>query len=449
MLMYSDKLAIKVDGLNKSFRMYNSPKDRVKELFLPKLRNKIGLNDVKYSTEFKALTNVNFEIKKGETVGIIGHNGCGKSTLLQIICGTLSPTTGEVKTFGRIAALLELGSGFNPEFTGTENVYMGCALLGLSKKETDERYDAIVKFADIGDFIHQPVKNYSSGMFVRLAFAVNIVSQPDIMIVDEALSVGDMNFQAKCMTALLKLQNAGATILFVSHDINAVKSLCERAIYLEHGIVKNIGSVVDVTEQYVRDMRLKMNAEERSFDEKDHNDEKVHNHEIDVSANITSSAIKEFTSRVAGNRYGSGDVKVLYADIIDEKGYSSDSFMFNEQVKIRMYIEANADKDVSVNANIQDAKKIVITQCSNFQINQTLLSLKKGEGYLIEYTLRLPFEEGVYTLQSFISDPVQKGVSSVATDVIDDVVCFKVSRREEGRFWAKVFLFPKCEICKM
>ncbi|PMG37660.1 hypothetical protein BCU97_10310 [Vibrio splendidus] len=447
--MYSDNLAIKVDGLNKSFRMYNSPKDRVKELFLPKLRNVIGLNDVKYSTEFKALTNVNFEIKKGETVGIIGHNGCGKSTLLQIICGTLSPTTGEVKTFGRIAALLELGSGFNPDFTGTENVYMGCALLGLSKKETDERYDAIVKFADIGDFIHQPVKNYSSGMFVRLAFAVNIVSQPDIMIVDEALSVGDMNFQAKCMTALLKLQNAGATILFVSHDINAVKSLCERAIYLEHGIVKNIGSVVDVTEQYVRDMRLKMNAEERSFDEKDHNDEKVHNHEIDVSANITSSAIKEFTSRVAGNRYGSGDVKVLYADIIDEKGYSSDSFAFNEQVKIRMYIEANIDKDVSVNANIQDAKKIVITQCSNFQINKTLLSLNKGEGYLIEYTLRLPFEEGVYTLQTYISEPVQKGVSSVVTDVIDDVISFQVSRREDGRFWAKVYLFPQCTISRL
>lgn len=447
--MYSDNLAIKVDGLNKSFRMYNSPKDRVKELFLPQLRNKLGLDEVQYSNEFKALKDVSFEIKKGETVGIIGHNGCGKSTLLQIICGTLSPTTGEVKTFGRIAALLELGSGFNPEFTGTENVYMGCALLGLSKKETDECYDAIVKFADIGDFIHQPVKNYSSGMFVRLAFAVNIVSQPDIMIVDEALSVGDMNFQAKCMTALLKLQKAGATILFVSHDINAVKSLCERAIYLEHGIVKNIGSVVDVTEQYVRDMRLKMNAEERSFDEKAHNDVKVHNHEIGVSANITSSAIKEFTSRVADNRYGTGDVKVLYADIIDEKGYSSDSFTFNEQVKIRMYIGANADKDVSVNANIQDAKKIVITQCSNFQINQTLLSLNKGESYLVEYTLRLPFEEGVYTLQSFISDPVQKGVSGVVTDVIDDVVCFKVSRREEGRFWAKVFLFPKCEICKM
>lgn len=447
--MYSDNLAIKVDGLNKSFRMYNSPKDRVKELFLPQLRNKLGLDEIQYSSEFKALKDVSFEIKKGETVGIIGHNGCGKSTLLQIICGTLSPTAGEVKTFGRIAALLELGSGFNPEFTGTENVYMGCALLGLSKKETDERYDEIVKFADIGDFIHQPVKNYSSGMFVRLAFAVNIVSQPDIMIVDEALSVGDMNFQAKCMTALLKLQKSGATILFVSHDINAVKSLCDRAVYLEKGVVKSIGPVVNVTEQYVRDMRLKMNAEERNFDEKSHGDVKMHNHEIGVSANITPSAIKEFTSRVADNRYGTGDVKVLYADIIDEKGYSSDSFTFNEQVKIRMYIGANADKDVSVNANIQDAKKIVITQCSNLQINQTLLSLKEGESYLVEYTLRLPFEEGVYTLQSFISDPVQKGVSGVVTDVIDDVVSFKVSRREEGRFWAKVFLFPECEICKM
>jgi lipopolysaccharide transport system ATP-binding protein len=355
--MYSDHLAIKIDGLNKSFRIYNSPKDRVKELFIPNLRNKLGLKEVRYSNEFKALNGVSFEIKKGETVGIIGHNGCGKSTLLQIICGTLSPTAGEVKTYGRIAALLELGSGFNPEFTGIENVYMGCALLGLSKKETDERYDEIVKFADIGDFIHQPVKNYSSGMFVRLAFAVNIVSQPDIMIVDEALSVGDMNFQAKCMTALLKLQKSGATILFVSHDINAVKSLCDRAIYLEKGSVKSIGLVVDVTEQYIRDMRLKMNNEERDFDEKAHGEVEIKNHELGILSCITSNEIKQFALRIEDNRYGTGNVKVLYADILDEKGYSSDSFAFNEQVKIRMYIRAFTDANISVNANIQDAKK--------------------------------------------------------------------------------------------
>ena len=447
--MCSDILAIKVDGLNKSFRMYNSPKDRVKELFLPQLRNKLGLDKVQYSSEFKALESVSFEIKKGETVGIIGHNGCGKSTLLQIICGTLSPTTGEVKTFGRVAALLELGSGFNPEFTGVENVYMGCALLGLSKKETDERYDEIIKFADIGDFIHQPVKNYSSGMFVRLAFAVNIVSQPDIMIVDEALSVGDMNFQAKCMTALLRLQKSGATVVFVSHDINAVKSLCDRAIYLEKGVVKSLGSVVDVTEQYVRDMRLKMNAEERSFDKKSHGDADVHNHVLGLSANITTSEIENFTLRVGDNRYGTGDVKVLYADIVDEKGYSSESFTFNEQVKIRMYIFANADKSILVNANIQDAKKILITQCGTLQSTQQLLKVEKGQSYLVEYTLKLPFEEGVYTFQSYIAEPVQEGVSGIVTDVIDDIISFKVARRENGRFWAKVYLFPECKISKL
>jgi len=446
--MYSDNLAITVKGLNKSFRMYNSPKDRVKELFLPKLRKKIGLNEVQYSTEFKALNDINFEIKKGETVGIIGHNGCGKSTLLQIICGTLSPTLGEVKTFGRIAALLELGSGFNPEFTGTENVYMGCALLGLSKKETDACYDEIVKFADIGDFIHQPVKNYSSGMFVRLAFAVNIVSKPDIMIVDEALSVGDMNFQAKCMTALLRLQKAGATILFVSHDINAVKSLCERAIYLDRGIVKIVGSVVDVTEQYVRDMRLKMNEEERDFDEEKQTQIES-TYDIKEGINITNNAIQMFKSRTSDSRYGTGDVKVEYVDILDEQGHSSTSFSFNEEVKIRMYVTAGVNTDIAVNANIQDAKKIVITQCGTLQTTQELMSVVEGDSYLVEYKVRLPFEEGVYTLQSYIAEPVEKGVSGIVTDVIDDVITFKVSRRENGRFWAKVYMFPVCTISKL
>lgn len=447
--MCSDNIAIKVDSINKTFRMYSSPKDRVKELFLPKLRNRFGFNEVQYSNEFKALSNISFEIKKGETVGIIGHNGCGKSTLLQIICGTLSPTSGNISTFGRIAALLELGSGFNPEFTGTENIYMGCAILGLSKKETNDRYNDIVNFASIGDFIHQPVKNYSSGMFVRLAFAINIVSQPDIMIVDEALSVGDMNFQAKCITALLRLQKSGATILFVSHDINAVKSLCNRAIYLENGILKSFGSVVDVTEQYIREMRLKMNAEEGDFESNIHHlSDKTKSATVKLT-DVSSIDIETFSSSVVNNRYGTGCVKVIFSEIINENNISTNFFKFNEKIKIRLYVKSYSDISISVDANIHDAKKIIITQCGLFQAKNKFLKVNFGEIYMVEYTLNIPFEEGLYTLQSYISTAIEEGVSGIVIDVIDDAISFEVQRRSEGRFWSKVYLFPSCSISKI
>jgi lipopolysaccharide transport system ATP-binding protein len=189
----------------------------------------------RFYREFWALKNISFEVKRGETIGIVGRNGAGKSTLLQIICGTLPPTDGAVTVHGRVAALLELGSGFNPEFTGRENVYMQASIMGLSRDEIDGRYESIVAFADIGDFVDQPVKTYSSGMYVRLAFAVAINVDPDILVVDEALSVGDAAFQRKCFSRIQAIQNRGGTILFVSHAAQAVIELCERAILLEQG----------------------------------------------------------------------------------------------------------------------------------------------------------------------------------------------------------------------
>ncbi|BBD78877.1 teichoic acid export ATP-binding protein TagH [Aerosticca soli] len=196
--------------------------------------------------EFEALRDVNLSIRKGETVGIVGRNGSGKSTLLQLICGTLSPSTGSVHVNGRIAALLELGSGFNPEFTGRENVYLNGTVLGLSHEEIDARFAEIVAFADIGDFIEQPVKSYSSGMAVRLAFAVAINVTPDILVVDEALSVGDEAFQRKCFARIEEIRNAGATVLFVSHSAGAVMELCDRAVLLDHGEL-----LLDGTPKYV------------------------------------------------------------------------------------------------------------------------------------------------------------------------------------------------------
>jgi lipopolysaccharide transport system ATP-binding protein len=233
--MSFNEITIEVKNLGKSYNIYKRPQDRLKQSLMPRLQQILGRPANRYFREFWALRDVSFEVRKGETVGIIGRNGSGKSTLLQIICGTLSPTLGTVMTHGRIAALLELGSGFNPEFSGRENVYLNGAILGLSKAEIDSRFNDIADFADIGDFIEQPVKIYSSGMVVRLAFAVQAMVDPDILIVDEALAVGDEKFRRKCFARLEELRSNGTSILFVSHSGPQVTELCQRALLLEQG----------------------------------------------------------------------------------------------------------------------------------------------------------------------------------------------------------------------
>jgi lipopolysaccharide transport system ATP-binding protein len=252
-LMSSNDIAIRVQNLSKCFEIYASPRDRLKQFIMPRIRRFAGKAHTQYYREFWALKDVSFEIKKGETVGIIGRNGSGKSTLLQMICGTLTPTNGSIETNGRIAALLELGSGFNPEFTGRENVYMNAAVLGLTNDEIDARFDDIAAFADIGDFIEQPVKTYSSGMFVRLAFAIQANVDPEILIVDEALAVGDVFFVHRCMSRFHELKNRGTTILLVSHDSTAIKTLCDSAIWLKNGRMKKIGNADVVVDAYLAD----------------------------------------------------------------------------------------------------------------------------------------------------------------------------------------------------
>ena len=222
-----DNLAIRVEDVCKVYKLYDKPSDRLKDA--------LGLVRKNRFKEHHALNHVSFEVKKGETIGIIGTNGSGKSTILKIITGVLSPTSGEVEIDGRISALLELGAGFNMEYTGIENVYLNGMMMGFSREEMDARLDDILKFADIGDFVHQPCKTYSSGMFVRLAFAVAINIDPEILIVDEALSVGDVFFQAKCYKKFEDFKAQGKTILFVSHDISSVAKYCDRVILLNKG----------------------------------------------------------------------------------------------------------------------------------------------------------------------------------------------------------------------
>ena len=248
--MSSDELSIHVEGLSKRYEIYSKPADRLKQMILPRVRRWAHRPERAYFNEFWALRDVSFDVKRGETVGIVGRNGSGKSTLLQMICGTLTPTLGNIRVNGRIAALLELGAGFNPEFTGKENVRLSGLLYGLSEEELHDRYDAILDFAEIGDFIDQPVKTYSSGMYVRLAFAVAINVSPDILVIDEALSVGDEAFQRKCFARIDAIRDAGATVLFVSHAAGTVIELCDRAILLDHGELLAEGTPKFVVSRY-------------------------------------------------------------------------------------------------------------------------------------------------------------------------------------------------------
>ncbi len=249
----SSEIAIKVENLSKCYQIYDQPHDRLKQMILPRIQQLVSQSPRQYCREFWALKDISFDIKKGETVGIIGRNGSGKSTLLQIITGTLAPTTGSVKTHGRISALLELGSGFNPEFTGRENVYLNCALLGLGRADVDERFDLIASFADIGEFIDSPVKHYSSGMFARLAFSVAIHVDPEILIVDEILAVGDSAFQRRCLQKFYDIRSQGCSILFVSHDAYQIKTICQRALYLKNGRPVAFGRADLVVDQYTID----------------------------------------------------------------------------------------------------------------------------------------------------------------------------------------------------
>ena len=441
-------IAIRASHLSKCYHIYNTPHDRLKQFVAPRLQRMIGLQPKQYFHEFWALNDVSFEIKKGETVGIIGRNGSGKSTLLQLLCGTLTPTHGQVEIHGRVAALLELGSGFNPEFTGRENVYMNAAVLGLSHQEVEERFDDIAAFADIGEFIEHPVKTYSSGMFVRLAFAVNILSKPDIMIVDEALAVGDMNFQAKCMTALTRIQDNGATVLFVSHDVGAVKSLCSQGIYLEHGNVKATGKASEVATQYIKTMREEMNAEHQKFiraapefESKNTKTEETCLPPLEKSCEVVRRS-DAFDKRVAAFRYGSGGVKITYVELLNMNDEPLQFVEFNQEVKIRIYVESLSEQRISVNFNILDDKKINLIGCNFLLVEQELLITKIGGQYLVEYRLKLPLQEGNYSLRTQITSPAIQGETAIFLDVIENAVVFQVVRWEKVRIWSSVHLFP-------
>jgi ABC-type polysaccharide/polyol phosphate transport system ATPase subunit len=376
-------IVINVTNITKTYQLYDSRADRVKEAFHP-LRKK-------YHRPFNALTDVSFQVRKGEFLGIIGRNGSGKSTLLQILCGILQPTVGTVTVNGRISALLELGAGFNPEFTGRENVYLNASILGFSKKEIDGKFDKIEAFADIGEFIDQPVKIYSSGMAVRLAFAVQANVEPDILILDEVFAVGDSYFQAKCTKRMMQLIEQGVTILYVTHSVDSVPQLCDRAIYLEAGNIKQIGSSISVVDTYLRDVRREQYATGLMVDfNEDQNSETTSSNDklISIKETKTTGQFKKdpsFAEKVQPYRYGTGGARIVHMVLLNAQGQEKDSFGFRETITVRAYIEVYKDLDAfNCCLLLRNKNGIEIMHCTSREYRYKFPLIQRGEKVIVD-----------------------------------------------------------------
>ena len=323
------KEIISLNNVSKVYKLYKSKQDRFWE--------SISFGNSKRHRDFYALKDINLSINKGEILGVIGPNGAGKSTLLKLITGVLMPTQGNLDVKGNVSALLELGTGFNPEYSGRENIYLNGQINGRSNKEIEENLDEIIEFAQIGEFVDQPIKTYSSGMFARLAFAVAINIKPDILIVDEALSVGDTTFQHKSVNKMKELINSGATVIFVSHDLESVKNLCTRCIYMKSGSVIYDGEPSKVSSMYLKDVREQtfksIGVEEPKSD--DNNTEVIKNKVIDFEE------FRAFEESVKSCiRYGTGDALIRNVLITDSKGVPKESFRFDEKIRVELTIEA-------------------------------------------------------------------------------------------------------------
>ena len=399
--MSSEDIAIRVSNLGKCYQIYDAPRDRLKQFVVPPLQRLIGQSHKQYFREFWALKDVSFEVRKGETIGVIGRNSSGKSTLLQLICGTLNETTGSIQTNGRVAALLELGAGFNPEFTGRENVYMSGALLGLSKKEIDERFDDILAFADIGDFIGQPVKTYSSGMFVRLAFSINVASDPDVMIVDEALAVGDMRFQQKCYRKLQKFRDDGHSVLFVSHDLSAVKLFCNTTIWLEQGQVKRSGIPNDVAKEYISFMAYGLESETS----------RPENILEEGFVNDTASLPKiKWESTVQCESFGEGGATIL-ATAFYSKALGEPIVIFEGGETVCYYVKIKADRIINfpiIGFTLNDDHGVNLLGYNSHSLGIKLEPFEAGEVKIFCFEFKFPrLRCGYYLFSPAIAEGTQ------------------------------------------
>jgi lipopolysaccharide transport system ATP-binding protein len=411
-------IAIRVHNLSKCYQLYDRPEDRLKQAIYPPLRRLIGMEPKNYAREFWALRDVSFEVKKGETVGIIGRNGSGKSTLLQLICGTLNATSGTIETQGRIAALLELGSGFNPEFTGRENVCMNAAVLGLSKKETDARFDQIAAFADIGEFMEQPVRTYSSGMYVRLAFSVQVSIDPEILVVDEALAVGDAYFVHRCMLRLHELQSKGVTIIFVSHASQTVAHLCNRAIWIGEGQIRQDGPAPAVVNDYVNSLFGLQSAASIPQVEAVANDEE------------NGMAIFETSIPNMDRRIGTQEVSVIGIGIYDLAGRRVGCVNHGNSVVLRITLKNNScsyPDRVVVGYICRNSRGENIASTNTLIEDATIPPIAIGAVHTVSIRISLPLLcPGNYTFSPSVGYVSLLG-EPVVTDRVDNAILLKIA----------------------
>ena len=375
-------IAIKVSHLTKVYKLYDKPIDRLKESLHPLKKQ--------YHKDFYALQDVSFEIKKGETVGIIGKNGAGKSTLLKIITGVLTPSSGHVHVNGRIASLLELGAGFNPEYTGIENIYLQGTLMGYSHAEMQAKVDEILAFADIGDFVHQPVKMYSSGMFARLAFAVAINVDPDVLIVDEALSVGDMAFQAKCFNKFKEFQRLNKTILFVTHSIDLIIKYCQSAILIHSGEKLLQGDTKSTTEMFRKIMVSTLPKEIQENEEI----------QINTIENTNSYDLKlQLPLNPSANIYGSMEAEIIDFAIFDEKKKITNHLRHDEDYTILMTVKFNQDIIDPIFAyTFKSVDGMELTGTNSNNLNKIFGKIKAQEIITVEFKQKMILNSGGYFL---------------------------------------------------
>lgn len=369
--------AIEVKDVSKIYKLYDRPMDRLKE--------SLGLSRKKLYKEHYALNNVSFEVKRGETVGIIGTNGSGKSTILKIITGVLNQSSGDVNIQGRISALLELGAGFNSEYTGIENVYLNGTMNGFSREEVDAKLNDILEFADIGDFVYQPVKTYSSGMFVRLAFAVAINIDPEILIVDEALSVGDVFFQAKCYHKFEEFKKMGRTILFVSHDLSSISKYCDRVILLNKGEKLAEGRAREMVDMYKKVLVNQVDTEGGEIVEKEADDtDKIDCWKDKIQLN------PDFIE------YGDKRAEIIDYVVLDDRGIISNAVQKNSEFQIKMKVRFNEDiKEPIFAFTLKDIKGTDITG-TNTMYEKVYVSAKKGDVKEITFTQSMNLQGGDY-----------------------------------------------------
>jgi ABC-type polysaccharide/polyol phosphate transport system ATPase subunit len=395
-------VALSVEKVSKQYRIYARPGDRLAE--------SLTRGRLKRHREFWALKEVSFEVEAGTTTGVIGPNGCGKSTLLQIIAGTLEPTTGSVYREGRVAALLELGAGFDPEFTGAENVYMNAALMGLSRRETERLFPDIERFAEIGQFMHQPVKTYSSGMFVRLAFAVASNVEPDILIIDEALAVGDAVFQHRCLRRIKEIQERGATVLFVSHDAAAVRALCSRAILLGAGRVLNDGPPSEVLNHY---QKIVMEREQA------YEDEAAKPEEGEGEAREGEA----FTPLRYDYRHGDGTAEIIGAELLDASRRAAGIVESGAPLTLRVRARFNRDADDAVIGFLFNDSRGVHAYGTNTKEQQVDLGLLR-RGETVEVSFAFDCWLGLDQFSVSLAVHSREGVSY---DWLDGALFFRVT----------------------